>query len=62
MAHLPFTDSDFHSSEKTLEEIKPKLAALLKRNGYNTPEELDAKVEQVLKGDELRKYRETRER
>lgn len=57
-----FSDVDFHSSETTLEEIKPKLAALLERNGYNTPEELDAKVEQVLTGDELQKYRETRER
>jgi hypothetical protein len=42
--------------DKDLEEIKPKLAKLLKDEGYSTPAELDAKVQSVLKGEQLSHY------
>ncbi|PFH45458.1 hypothetical protein AMATHDRAFT_9200 [Amanita thiersii Skay4041] len=39
-----------------LQEIKPKLSALMKKYGYNTPEELDDAVQKVLRGKALEDY------
>jgi hypothetical protein len=40
-----------------LKEIGPRLVAtLLKNEGYDTPEALDAKVQSILTGDSLAEY------
>ncbi|PFH45770.1 hypothetical protein AMATHDRAFT_8690 [Amanita thiersii Skay4041] len=44
-----------------LEELNPRLGQLLKKYGYNSPEELDAAVRKVLKGDALAEYNQVRE-
>ncbi|KIM35085.1 hypothetical protein M413DRAFT_32794 [Hebeloma cylindrosporum] len=42
--------------DKLLKEIGPRLATLLKNEGYDTPEALDAKVKSILTGDNLAQY------
>ncbi|KAJ7898270.1 hypothetical protein B0H14DRAFT_2675406 [Mycena olivaceomarginata] len=44
------------SRDKSLEEIGSRLSRFLKSQGYNSPEELDAKVRETLKDDALREY------
>jgi hypothetical protein len=39
-----------------LKEIGPRLATLLKNEGYDTPEALDARVQSILTGDNLAQY------
>ena len=42
--------------EDEIKEIKEKLDEFLKKLGYNSPEELDRKVQSVLKGNALSEY------
>ena len=42
--------------ENEVKEIKEKLDEFLKKLGYNSPEELDKKVQSVLKGNALSEY------
>ncbi|PFH47146.1 hypothetical protein AMATHDRAFT_68359 [Amanita thiersii Skay4041] len=44
-----------------LQEIKPKLNALLKKYGYNTTDQLDKAVTNVLKGEALKEYTRIKE-
>ncbi|PFH49431.1 hypothetical protein AMATHDRAFT_4885 [Amanita thiersii Skay4041] len=39
-----------------LKAIKPKLNDLMKKHGFNTTDELDSKVQAILKGDALKEY------
>jgi hypothetical protein len=47
---------DLANRDEVLKEIGPRLATLLKNEGYDTPEALDAKVQSILTGDSLAQY------
>ena len=48
--------------DEVLAEIGRRQGNLLKKNGYNSPEELDEKVKSILKGDALSEYVKVRDR
>ncbi|KIM35078.1 hypothetical protein M413DRAFT_14751 [Hebeloma cylindrosporum] len=56
LAYCNSYDEIKKARDEVLKEIRPRLATLLKNEGYDSPEALDAKVQSILTGDNLKYY------